>query len=322
MKFVYVTDLHLRSRAPARRTDEWPEACLVKLRAVVQAAKNVGADFVLCGGDLFDGPRPALPLLAKVAEIISKGPAWACVPGNHDVVGRNASTWRGAGLGVLSQLGNFAVIEEGAPFQPLGPNVEIHGFPYVDGIDRRISYSCRSDFAKKSIGGRSLVVAVPHAMILHDDLAGSAPFDHVAISDVETDADLVLCSHYHPGWPTVVGPSGATFAHPGALVRLSAAEAHRLPLVFVIYATTAGDSGREWSIDEYAIAAPASAFDLEGYERDRAWGVGVDRFVDAVGSVEFAAVGDLSARVREAAKRTGAPRDVLELALERIGGAA
>ena len=280
-RFLYVTDLHLRSRAPARRVDEWPAAAFDKLRWVVETAKARDVDFILCGGDFFDGPRPGYGVVSGVVDVIGGGPPWVSLIGNHDVVGHRAGSVDSTGFGVLSRTPDFRP----APEFLGDEEMSLTCYHYHHGID------VRTDFPSRSAARVKIVAA--HSMILDRP----APFDHVLIRDVETDADLFLCSHYHPGWkPTFA--RGTVFVHPGALVRLSVREARRRPGVLIVDV--------EWDkvrVEVVEVPVGESVFDVRGARRDAALTSRINEFMAAMESAEFQGL-DLRSRV-EAAGRDG-----------------
>ncbi len=90
LKLLHTADWHLGRRFPS--FDEADRITLTRARVdvldrILQEAEHVGADAILCAGDLFDEPNPDrewwLPVATKLAAMKSRRPVFL-LPGNHD----------------------------------------------------------------------------------------------------------------------------------------------------------------------------------------------------------------------------------------------
>src|ERR1700689_3109016 len=78
---VHSSDIHVDDDAG------WAYNGLIGLRAVLNAARAQGANFVLLAGDTFDNHRVSAPVLREAAGlIIDSGLPVGLLPGNHDPI--------------------------------------------------------------------------------------------------------------------------------------------------------------------------------------------------------------------------------------------
>ena len=129
MKFIHAGDLHLRAADAAEQ--------LKALKAIIGAAKEHKADFLLIAGDLFDADHDADRLRPQVRQILQEwGRPTVLVPGNHDT--RSYSS--------TSDYGEKALVarEDLEVFDHLG-ELPLICLPYRDG---RTFADCREALAK------------------------------------------------------------------------------------------------------------------------------------------------------------------------------
>jgi DNA repair exonuclease SbcCD nuclease subunit len=78
---VHSSDIHVDDDAG------WAYTGLIGLRAVLDRARALAADFVLLAGDTFDNHRVSAPVLRQAADLITEsGLQVVLLPGNHDPV--------------------------------------------------------------------------------------------------------------------------------------------------------------------------------------------------------------------------------------------
>ena len=298
-----MTDLHVRGSAPVRRRDDWPGVCLRKLQAVRRLAERNEADFILVGGDFFDSYRPGYGLIFRVAEVVSGGPPWYIVAGNHDIVGRQRGALENTALGLLAWMPEMHI----APDRWYEGDVQFRAWHYEHGIDKQTAFCSGEEWEGPQ-------VAVAHAMLVPDPV----PYEHVRLEDVETDADLFLCGHSHEGW-SPIDVRGTLFLHPGSMTRLSLTRENlrRKPRALVIDIDSEGIEVEEVLIP---AASGRAVFDLATWKRDKRYGA---RIEDLLRALESATVqgGGLRERVEKTAAECGLDRAVLDVVLDRIDNA-
>ncbi|MFZ3171933.1 MAG: metallophosphoesterase [Carboxydocellales bacterium] len=228
MKLLYLTDTHYRGTNPEARTDDFPAAIRAKIREIHEIAKRENVRGILHGGDLFNRPDVALSVLGEMELLIMESPApWYVTPGSHDMVGYNTGTLPRTALGHAIQLGFVKVLGKDPLVMADGIHITAAAFDWT--IDKDIAHyqpvrrqDCR------------VHIHIAHGMLLDHD----APFDHFLIDDIQTDADVILTGHYHPGFG-VIKRRGKIFCNPGAVARQDAsmAELDRIPNVALIEIT-------------------------------------------------------------------------------------
>lgn len=228
MRLLYGADWHLRSSTPACRKDtDFYERQLIKLQQVVDWANTYKVDHILHGGDFFDSHDPTLRLVHDVMGIMRKANTqdgdshWFVNPGNHDIFGANTTTMSRTGLGILRQAGVIQTFDKITTLNDLpgGRRPVIRFIPYrLDGVGDAYH------FENKDLS--HLYIIVNHDMITTHPV----PFPHILYEDVKTNADLVLCSHWHSRFD-VTSKSGVRFVNSGPLTRQTLHEASQTPCV-------------------------------------------------------------------------------------------
>ncbi len=207
MKIIYFADSHLRLNVPVRRKEnmeDWSEKIFSKIEKILQISKGESADMIICGGDFFDYDTPSYTLYNRVADVLKNNEIpFYIVPGNHDIFNANINTlYRTALMGLeRSNLVNVFVDSI------VKDNVEIIPIPYMI-EEANFKYEKKSDFQ----------IIIPHLMLSDSEL----PFDFYLIDNIETNADLFLCSDYHKPFDKLIGDT--RYVNPGSLLRLSAIE--------------------------------------------------------------------------------------------------
>ena len=221
LKFIFCADSHLRATTPACRKDsDFYQVQFDKLRQIEQIAFARGVTHILHGGDLFDAHNPPLQLVFDLINELNVHTAtWVVNPGNHDVFGETTETLGRSGLGVVAAAGFIEVVEK--PTDKVFGNTIVRFIPRTKPVDMTLFM-----FDKIEVG--KVYDIVPHMMLV----PRSVPYSHFLISDVKTNADLVLCSDYH-GWFNE--KQGHTrFLNSGSLTRQSVTEKDAKPGVWFV----------------------------------------------------------------------------------------
>jgi exonuclease SbcD len=249
MKFLYFTDPHLRGTTPANRIDNFPATLEQKLEEISYLAQTHDVTALLCGGDLWDIPLPAIQTAANYIEILQTAgcPIYA-IEGNHDLFGQNPETLGRTMLGFMFQTGMINRLVPGEPvfFEGETQNlktitVQITGQGYHFEIDRRdpkLDYCIKK--AKRPLKVNYAIHLV-HGMLLDKPIFGDAPTTLVEQIAPYTEADLTLCGHVHMGFPDQVYVDQRTgqerrFINIGGLTRVSnhISEMQRTPQALLI----------------------------------------------------------------------------------------
>lgn len=117
MKYIHLSDVHLRDTVPVNRTDNYIETQERKFRWVLQRAQDLQAT-ILIAGDLFDVAKPSPFLIAYAIRIIKDYKVRILVaPGNHDLPFHRMAHLKYSGLPALEEAGCIQILtqENGAP---------------------------------------------------------------------------------------------------------------------------------------------------------------------------------------------------------------
>lgn len=242
-RFMYLTDTQFSDRNPEGRKDDFGDTCLEKLKEVVDRALEMECVFVIHGGDLFMHARPSsFRMMYEVSKLISgSGFVWLFNQGNHDLIYRQHSSYPHTGLGMVSLLPNVyilphdRVVNLGKILDGLGGlgtemlrDVNIHAHWFSSGVDRE--ESSEWGYKERSRYPRAFLIRMVHGMLL--DAKGPFGKDQTLLRSVNTEADVFLGSHYHPGWgPTKV--EHTVFVNPGSLLRWPRPAHDKVPQVAV-----------------------------------------------------------------------------------------
>jgi DNA repair exonuclease SbcCD nuclease subunit len=227
MKFLYITDSHGKVRGPSSRTDLYPETVLRKFTEIGEVARKEKVAAIFHGGDLFDAPRVVDSHKGDLGQLIrSWGIDMYVTPGNHDLYGNALSSLPSTALGLLYKHGICKpLIRSGVPvrFTEGSTSVTFTGQEYHMELDRRdpaLDYYVDEDFF---VNYRVLLV---HGMMLPKAFIPEQAFTMIADIPVDTPTtpDLILCGHYHPGFPTVVrgAQRPTSFMNIGSMLRTDA----------------------------------------------------------------------------------------------------
>jgi len=229
MKFIYLSDLHLRAKRPLGRIDEdYFEAQFNKLGQIKEIAVKEDIKVIIIGGDIFDSNKGSLYLLYRTMEFFrdwaKEGITIYSLAGNHDMLGQNIDALNKTFLGIMFASGHILKLEE-----------EEFKEATINGIDYRLipdpNYSLKT-LSKKYSDLKRIIVS-------HDMITPNAnfPFEVLPISKIKTSADLVLCSHYHI--PFVKKNKDTLFINPGSMMRIkhTTENVERQPQIAIINVT-------------------------------------------------------------------------------------
>lgn len=282
MKFIFLTDSHIKGVNPGRRKDIYYVSILKKFMELEYVIKNEDIDFVVHGGDLFDVPKVSNKLFGQIAGILkSWGKQVFVVPGNHDIYGQNINTLEHTSLGALAKAQVVTLMtRDDSPFyfqkksEPNCPLIAFTGQEYYSDIDKGINDDYEVEQSKAKFN-----FLVAHGMLLdkpfHPDVA------HTVMADVRTSADMVLSGHYHPG-PIEVTVNNTRFLNPGSTARVEISK--RMPSYAIIEVT---DSGIDYKIVPFNCAEPSDdIFDFASATNDKQYKGTLEAFKKTVQDID------------------------------------
>ncbi len=305
-RFLFLTDTHFRDQAPRSRIDNIRDSQFAKLGEIIEIVRENNIDAVLHGGDFFDNKRPSHKLVADLID-------WAreisvpiyCTIGNHDVTGYNLDSVNNSGLGVLFEsdaitpLNTIAYDKEKIVIKAV--HVNAHAKTNFD-KDYLISDAKYKDYTK---------IIVSHNYVIPTPV----PFEgFVHPRDVKTNADLVLCGHYHEPFEEVFGTTH--WINPGPLCRWRSSDRFKHPKVLIITVDNTGVRSVEHIILK-SVKPASEVFDIEALETEKQQEDDIKKFVDSLEKTDFQDV-DIERIIRTTGAHQNIPPDIIDEALTRV----
>lgn len=234
-KFIVCGDLHWRGTPPRARKDDYMEALDAKLLEVRQLSTQHRAP-VIIPGDIFDSPYVSWSVVAQlIRRLKSFSEPVLTIPGNHDIHGSNLYSVTRSPYGLLEMIDAIRdcglMFDDEFSWQGLNGYVTVTGRGYdadtdtttTEGKDQFIVPLSERDVAPYGQDPVAKIHMV-HANVMIDPPGHD--MRHTLVKDVETNADVVISGHYHPGLAPGVGiyrrEDGVLFINPGALARTAA----------------------------------------------------------------------------------------------------
>ena len=319
---LIVGDIHFKGVNPRARLDNYLEAISTDLLETLDIARQHKVHAIIQSGDLFDGPNTAWNIVGELAYILQQSPCpFLAIHGNHDIFGGNAESKRRTPFGLLSRLGIIQDIEEQSSNLPGG--FIITGCGFTTDTDTNTPAG-RQQFCPEIQAPGSFNIHVVHSMLM--DHAPGFDMRHTLISQVETDADVIVCGHLHTGFGNgyvVKRDDGALFINPGALCRLSAHQAEIDRTVQVALLTVDGNTRQaDVKLIPLKSAQPGHLVLSRGHlEAETERSERLDKFLALLaseGASKFLEVRDI---VEDIAARENVDSKVKDEVLRRIGEA-
>jgi len=284
---VWRTDVHLSDRAPRSRTDDWPSTLLGKLEQIGEIAKEVGAQGVLDGGDMFNIRSPGRTTHRLVRRTVRVHreypcPTWADI-GNHDVVYGEYSYLDQQPLGVLFETGvirrlydeHIALFDDG---KRNATTVKVVGIPYHGqqyDLDR---------LKALDKGSNTYLVAVGHLLAAP---AGGTMFEgedilkYADLLKLAPDVDVWCFGHWHKDQGIQEIAPGKFVVNVGSVSRgaLLLDDLDREPACVVMGFDSQGIKFERRALD---VGKPEDVFDIEGRVRTESRSMAMDSFMGSL----------------------------------------
>lgn len=321
MRFLFLTDTHIRGTAPRGRLDDVYETLKSKLNEVSDIIHEQHVDIVLHGGDFFDRPDISPSIVREFAAIFQKfdRPIYG-VAGNHDIYGHNPATIGRTMVGLLDGVNVIKLIEPSNPviFEDGSARIQLTGQPYIYDIDYKDR--CKQYYIVSKPVDIDFAIHMVHGMLLDKKIFEGAAY--TLIDDIiDTGADITLSGHFHSGFG-IKRVNDKYFVNPGSLMRMtsSMAEMERWPSVLIMDINS--DNGISLQIKRLDSARPgADVLDRAYIEQEQMKKQRLATFFQEIGSAgEFKRL-DLSAIIQQVAGDEHIADDVKEEALRRIAAA-
>lgn len=317
MRLLYFTDTHIRANSPISRLDNFEETLKEKIKEVAKIGENEKVDFYIHGGDLFDRPDVSVRTVGNFGLLFQdfKKPIYI-ISGNHDIYGHNPNTIGRSMLGLLSQLDIFRLIDKDKPvlIKDGDLTIQISGSPYIYDIDGKD----KSNYHPSRLPGVDKHILITHSLLL--DKTFIEDIDYSLIDQVQDpDIDLVLAGHYHTGFGQIMH-NETLFVNPGSLVRIANTkpERERIPSVAIIdiskekiecriLTLKSAKPGKE-VLNDKRDDALLRMNNIESFKLLMRQNIDIDSY-------------DIKDMIIEISKDENIPKDILEMALDRLAKA-
>ena len=273
-------------------------------------------DAVLHTGDILERPDTGSGIVGDLVEILlSYEKPIVGIVGNHDSWGQNPKSMRSTVLNIVHKAKVIDFIGPGDKrfIEKDGICLRITGQPFHYEIDRRDPmldyYVDKHDC--------DIAVHMVHGMLV------DKPFPwgpYTLLDRVQTEADIILCGHYHPGFEHVFHRKGTYFCNPGSIARTKVSDVDRRPRVALIEIDgseirfefiplkSAPEGSQVFNIDEVARAK-------ERQERTRGW-------TERIRDIDDYRVSDPLGIIDRVSKETRVTPKVVEQAKQRLSDTA
>lgn len=284
MNLVVITDLHISAGRPAGRLGDFASDVDMKLREVVKVVHEVKAEAVLCAGDVFHSPVPALSAVDRFIDFLDLlCTRFITIPGSHDLIGNNLEALNRTTIGLLHRLDELELLSS-ATYDTVSVGELTVGIPCGVAHD---------------------IELVHESVVPKPDLFGV----YTLLGDYKSKSKIVIVGHVHGGYPLETA-DGTTFVCPGSLVRTIAqqSELTRRPRLAIIHE----DYSVEWHEMELAkpgnevLAPPIVAPEVDFASIVQEWA-----------SIDIEEV-DAEALLREVAVQEEVPQEVVDYALAML----
>ena len=301
MKFLFYTDTHYKDNAPKGRLDNIMDSQFDELKDILELSREYEVDFLLHGGDFFDNRKPSHQLVVHLLDWFKllHLPVYTVI-GNHDLLGYNLDSVKNSGLGVLLESGAVEKVDEHLQWDD--SKVVIKSVHSTLEFEKQYIFDDRyKDYLK---------IVVSHNYVIPSE---SMPFGFIHPKDIQTNADLVLCGHYHTSFDHIEG--NTRWINPGSVSRWSTADRNKLPQALLIEVT-----GQEYNIKYLPLksAKPGSEiFDIELIEANKQHDKDIEAFAKSLESVSFQAV-DIESMIKQVGSEQAIEKPILDIILNKI----
>jgi len=303
MKFMWINDIHLRGRNSVHRIGNYFEDVLEKLQEVADIYQKNKCEFLIIAGDLFDSHTVSNSVVDEFVDIIEdNGIKVYLIYGNHDLINCNLVASKASSVShILRRSESFNHLLPYEVFE----DCEFLGIDYQFNIEDKIRKNGiifdETDRFK---------IAVIHAFITEKPFHPNV--NYVMAKDIKTNADLVICSHFHEEFD--IKSKNTRFVNLGAFGRLSVSEAKKQPKVALV-----NTESQEVTILELMSAKKGhEIFDLTKYNELKKNKKDIKDFLERLNNVEWQSM-DIKSQIAKIGKEEKIEENVIDYIFEKIG---
>jgi len=305
MKFGFFTDSHFTDTQPPQRIDDVRRTQRKKLGEILHLILDHGVQAIFHGGDVFNTKKPSHLLVADIIDWCKRIniPIYSVI-GNHDVTGYNLDSVRNSGLGVLFEAEAVTKL-----------NLEEYPNEKIAIKAIHVEYDPQN-FGKAYIFDEKykdyIRIIISHNYVIPEK---EMPFGFVHPKDIETNAHLVLCGHYHKPFTFSSGNEYKTlWVNPGSLCRWNVLEDHQPKFILVTI-----ENGK-WEIKQLPLQNGKNkkeVFNLELIDLQKKQEQDVKKFVQSLEQTAFQNV-DVEELISKIGKEQNLDPNIIELVLKKV----
>lgn len=304
-KYIYIGDGQCKGKNPINRRGDYFADWLLKFEEVLELGKKYKVDAILDGGDLLDSPIVSYNVCDAIVDKVEKsGLNFRCLFGNH------AQKYYSNELSSETTLAH--ILKRSKNFKYLDTITDDFKTYYIVGID--YNYSAEEQIRQDGIrweekSYRSLwKIAIVHAFICPKPFPYSA---HIICDDIETNADLILCAHYHKPWQKKV--KNTQYVDIGCFGRTSISEYEVEPSCILL-----DTEKRSYEIIKLQSAKKGNEiFDLDKLKEIKESDATISDFLKSIESVNFQGqrIQDI---IQQLGKEQNTDQEVISIILQEI----
>jgi len=227
-RFVFITDTHLANKQPANRSGDYNADIFKKIKFVLDYCEENNIKNLIHGGDLFHSYNVRNRIAIQFVDLVKSYDVriFYCY-GNHDVQGGNHNFAEDTPLGFIKRYDWLYLLNGETYEKPFFHNIALGGMDCSYEVPEMDDYSY--DFADPDT--KKLKILVVHGNIDDRDKPMVVKLEQKTscVKDVVSNADMLLCGHYHYGWKkTVVTRTlehRLILVNPGSMARVKVDEA-------------------------------------------------------------------------------------------------
>jgi DNA repair exonuclease SbcCD nuclease subunit len=308
MKYLGFTDFHLSGKNSRNRLGNYFEDLLLKFDEILLLAKTHNCEAIFDFGDLFETDKPSYNVIDEIADRAEKAkiPIYSLY-GNHNMTAGHLENSNNTGLSHLFKRSKwFSYLDM------YGDNdIETKNRFVIKGYDYK--YNIEEDIKRDGIiiegSDETWKIGIVHALITPSKFFDNV--SHIVPEDIQTNANLILCGHYHKPFVKVVGQT--TYLNIGCSGRLNIDEANIEPSVVLLDTDT-----RSYEVIKLKSAKKGSEiFDLSKYDELKANKKDIKDFINSLRNVDLQSM-DLTSQIFNIAKQQKLSTNITDYIITKL----
>lgn len=299
-KFLFLTDTHYRDDKPKGRIDDIMKAQFDELGEILSICRDEEIDVVLHGGDFFNTKKPSHRLVVHILDwckMLSKPVVGAI--GNHDITGYNLDSVVNSGLGVLFESGAVDKLE----YMEWAEDKIV-----IKAVHSSLDFNKDYMFDIKYDGWTKIIISHNYVIPIAD-----APWGFIHPKDIKTNANLVLCGHYHV--PFDYSDGKTRWINPGAISRWKVTERDHTPQVLLI---TVSNGKYNLEYKKLQSSRPGhEIFDIAAIAAQKNQDQNIEQFAKSLEETSFQNV-DIEQVIKEAGEHQKIDKNIIDLIMTKL----